>query len=470
MKQRTVYRMMIDGESVASGATLDVVNPATGEPFASVPECTPEQLDKAMSAAQRAFGTWKRDEDERRLVLDTAAEALLAETDTLSELITLEQGKPIAEARREVAGAAAWLRYYAKLRVEPEVIQDDAHAKITVVRRPMGTVAAITPWNFPLLLSFWKIAPALAAGNTVVLKPSPYTPVTTLKVGEVLASIIPAGVLNVVSGGDSLGQRMTEHPVPRKISFTGSVATGKRVAQSAAPDLKRVTLELGGNDAAILLDDVDPGAIANDLFWAAFGNCGQVCSGIKRVYVPQSIFGEVAEALLGEAKDVVVGDGRDEATQIGPVQNRPQYERVRELVDDALNSGARAVSGGKAMNSPGYFFEPTILTDVHDGMRIVDEEQFGPVLPLIPYTELSEAVDAANATQFGLGGSVWGKEEDRLNSVAADLECGVVWKNAHKMLGPATPFGGVKWSGMGVENGPWGLYGMTDLQMVWDKR
>jgi acyl-CoA reductase-like NAD-dependent aldehyde dehydrogenase len=468
--QSTSYCMLIDGNGVESQTTFDVLNPANADPFASVPDCTPEQLDAAMAAAQRAFRTWRSDVDERRVVLEKAADALLAETGSLGRLLTLEQGKPIDEARREVAGAAAWLRYYARLEIEPEVIQDDESARITVVRRPMGPVAAITPWNFPLLLSFWKVAPALAAGNTVVLKPSPYTPVTTLRVGEILGGIIPPGVLNVVSGGDVLGQRMTQHPVPRKVSFTGSVATGKRVAQSAAPDLKRVTLELGGNDAAILLDDVDVHAIASDLFWSAFGNCGQVCAGLKRVYVPRPILDDVIDALVAEAGRVVVGDGLDEATTMGPIQNRPQFDRVKGLVDDALDAGARAAVGGRAIDAAGYFFEPTILTDVRDGMRIVDEEQFGPVLPVVPYDDVDEALEAANGTRFGLGGSVWGTDQDRVAAVAGALECGVVWRNAHKMLNPATPFGGSKWSGIGVENGHWGYEGMTELQMVWDQR
>ncbi|MCI3949721.1 MAG: aldehyde dehydrogenase family protein, partial [Acidimicrobiales bacterium] len=291
-------------------------------------------------------------------------------------------------------------------------------ALVEVLRKPLGVVAAITPWNFPVSLASWKIAPALLAGNTMVLKPSPFTPLSSLRIGELLRAALPPGVLNVVSGGDALGGWMTAHPVPRKISFTGSVATGKRVAAAAAPDLKRVTLELGGNDPAILLDDVDPDAVVDKVFWAAFANNGQVCSAIKRVYVPEALYGRVVDALADRARAVRVGDGAAEGTELGPVNNRPQFERVAELVDDAVRGGARAVAGGSAREGSGYFFEPTILADVSDGTRIVDEEQFGPALPVIAYRDLDDAVERANATHFGLSGSVWSGDPDRGAEVA----------------------------------------------------
>jgi acyl-CoA reductase-like NAD-dependent aldehyde dehydrogenase len=263
---------------------------------------------------------------------------------------------------------------------------------------------------------------------------------------------------------------MTAHPVPRKISFTGSVATGKRVAAAAAPDLKRVTLELGGNDPAILLDDVDPDAVVDKVFWAAFANNGQVCSAIKRVYVPEALYGRVVDALADRARAVRVGDGAAEGTELGPVNNRPQFERVAELVDDAVRGGARAVAGGSAREGGGYFFEPTILADVSDGTRIVDEEQFGPALPVIAYRDLDDAVERANATHFGLSGSVWSGDPDRGAEVAARLECGTAWSNTHLVLQPHQPFGGAKWSGLGVENGPWGLLAFTELQVLYRAR
>ncbi|MFC5185027.1 aldehyde dehydrogenase family protein [Actinomadura harenae] len=460
------YTMTIGGEGVAAAGTFGVVNPATGEVAEQAPDATREQLDAAMDAAEAARAGWRADEKARREALRAAADVLFARSEEIGRVITLEQGKPLGEATMEAVGAGVWLKYFADLEVPREVIQDDASAFVEVVRRPLGVVAAITPWNFPLLLAAWKLGPALLAGNTVVLKPSPYTPLSSLLVGEALRDVLPPGVLNVVSGGDELGAWMTAHPVPRKISFTGSVATGKRVAASAAPDLKRVTLELGGNDPAILLDDVDPAAVADKLFGAAFLNNGQVCSAVKRVYAPEAIYDDVVEALAARAREAKVGDGTSEGVKFGPINNRPQFERVSELVADAIAGGAKAAAGGRPMDRPGYFFEPTILSDAKDGTRIVDEEQFGPALPVVAYRDLDEAVARANGTHFGLSGSVWGGDADRAAEVAGRLECGTSWVNTHLALAPHQPFGGFKWSGVGVENGPWGLYGFTDLQVI----
>ena len=301
----------------------------------------------------------------------------------LAPVLTAEQGKPLSDAGVEVFASAIWTQYFANLEMAPQIIQDDDEAYVELARRPLGVVAAITPWNYPLLLGFWKIAPALLAGNTLVLKPSPYTPLTTLKIGELLRDVFPPGVVNIVSGGDELGAWMTSHPVPRKVSFTGSVETGKKVAMSAAPDLKRVTLELGGNDPAIVLDDADPAVVASAIFAGAFMNNGQVCSAVKRVYVPEALYDDVVEGLAAHARSIKVGEGTEEGVKLGPINNEPQYERVKELVADALSHGATAVTGGKAMDGAGYFFEPTILAGLSDGTRIVDEEQFGPALPVV---------------------------------------------------------------------------------------
>jgi acyl-CoA reductase-like NAD-dependent aldehyde dehydrogenase len=460
------FVMTIGGDTVPTGETFGVRNPATGEVFAQAPECSREQLDAAFDAASKAARDWKSDEAARRATLLKVADVLLASTGELSPVLTSEQGKPLGDAAVEVFAAAIWCQYFANLETPPQVIQDDAEAFVEVVRRPLGVVAAITPWNFPLTLAFWKIAPALLAGNTMVLKPSPFTPLSTLKVAEMLRDVLPPGVLNVVSGGDELGAWMTSHPTPRKISFTGSIETGKKVAMSAAPDLKRVTLELGGNDPAIILDDADPATVAKAIFAGAFNNNGQVCSAIKRVYVPEALHDEVVEALAGYAKAVKVGDGTEPDSKLGPINNAPQFVRVKELVADALSQGARAVTGGHAMDRPGYFFEPTILAGLSDGTRIVDEEQFGPALPVISYRDLGDAIDRANATHFGLSGSVWSADPDRAAAVAAELECGTAWVNTHLALSPQQPFGGFKWSGVGVENGPWGLAEFTEFQAM----
>jgi acyl-CoA reductase-like NAD-dependent aldehyde dehydrogenase len=461
------FSMTISGSAAPTEKTFEVVNPATSSVYAEAPDCTKEQLDAAFESAAKAYRDWRLDEKLRRQTLHKIGDALFGVAAELAPVLTSEQGKPLSDAGTEVFGAGIWFKYYADLELKPEVIQDDGNAYTEVIRKPLGVVAAITPWNFPLVLASWKIAPALLAGNTMVLKPSPFTPLSTLKLGELLRDILPPGVLNVVSGGDELGKWMTSHPIPRKISFTGSVATGKHVAAAAAPDLKRVTLELGGNDPAIILDDVEPAAIADKLFWGAFQNNGQVCSAIKRVYVPERLYDDVVEALAERARSVKVGDGTAEGTQLGPINNKPQFERVKELVADAVKGGAKAVTGGKPMDGNGYFFEPTILADVSDGTRIVDEEQFGPALPVVAYRDLDDAVERANATHFGLSGSVWSADPDRGADVAARLECGTAWVNSHLALAPHQPFGGAKWSGIGVENGPWGYYGFTELQVIY---
>jgi acyl-CoA reductase-like NAD-dependent aldehyde dehydrogenase len=460
------FTMTIDGQAAPTAATFDVLNPATNDVYAQAPECSKEQLDAAMESSAKAFRDWRADENARRDALRQAAGILLGASGDVAPILTAEQGKPLSDANLEIFAAGMWLQYYADLEVPREVIQDDDSAFVEVVRKPLGVVAAITPWNFPVTLASWKIAPALLAGNTMVLKPSPFTPLSTLKIGELLRDVFPPGVFNIVSGGDGLGSWMTSHPVPRKISFTGSVATGKKVAAAAAPDLKRTTLELGGNDPAILLDDVDAAEVADRVYRYAFANNGQICSAIKRVYVPEGIYDEVVDALATHARAAKVGDGTDPETQLGPINNRPQYDRVSELVADALKGGARAVAGGKPIDSPGNFFEPTILADITDGTRIVDEEQFGPALPVIPYREIDDAVERANATHFGLSGSVWSGDADRAAEVAERLECGTAWVNTHLALAPHQPFGGAKWSGLGVENGTWGLYGFTELQVL----
>jgi len=460
------YVMTIDGQAVPAEQSFGVINPATGEVFAQAPECTREQLDAALEAAHKAQLSWKTDAAARTEALLAAADAVDAAAKELGPLLTAEQGKPVAQAITEVKGVALWLRHFAKLDLPREVIQDDERVFAEVVRRPIGVVAAITPWNFPLSMAAWKFAPALRAGNTVVVKPSPYTPLATLRLGEVLRDVLPPGVLNIVSGSDELGGWMTSHPLVRKITFTGSVATGKKVAAAAAPDLKRVTLELGGNDPAIVLDDVEIEAVAAKLFWSAFRNSGQVCIAVKRVYVPERLHDDLVEALAAKARAAKVGDGMAEGTDIGPINNKPQLERVSELVSDALSNGATAVAGGGPLDRPGYFFAPTVLTGVSDGTRIVDEEQFGPALPVIPYRDVDDALARANATNFGLGGSVWSADPDRAADVAERLETGTAWVNTHAALAPHQPFGGAKWSGIGVENGSWGLLGYTEIQVV----
>jgi acyl-CoA reductase-like NAD-dependent aldehyde dehydrogenase len=460
------FRMTIDGEPAESPEAIEVINPSTGKGFARAPDCGREQHDAAMEAAARAFPSWRDDESKRREALRACAGLIEDRASELAATLTREQGKPLARAREEVAGAAVWFAYTASLEVPVEVIQETEEARIEVRRRPLGVVAAITPWNYPLLLAVWKIAPALLAGNTVVAKPSPFTPLTTLALGELLRDALPPGVLNVLSGGDELGSWMTSHPVPRKISFTGSIETGKKVAAAAAPDLKRVTLELGGNDPAIVLPDVDPKQVAKGLFWGAFTNSGQVCSAIKRVYVHESQYAPLLEELAALSSAARMGDGFEPDVELGPINNRPQFERVIGLVEDAKARGAQIVSGGHPREGGGYFYEPTVVGGIREGTRLVDEEQFGPVLPVLPYRDVEEAIARANATHFGLSGSVWSRDPQRAAEIAGRLECGTAWVNQHLVIVPFAPFGGAKWSGIGVENGTWGLLGFTEIQTL----
>jgi acyl-CoA reductase-like NAD-dependent aldehyde dehydrogenase len=458
--------MTIDGEAAPSERTFDVVDPSTGSAFAAAPDCTSEQLDAAFAAAAGAYESWRTDEDERRAALRAAAAAIREAAGEIGRLLTTEQGKPLAQATGEAQAMASTLDFYAELELPPVDVRTTATAVVEVTRQPLGVVVAIAPWNFPLSLLSWKLAPALLAGNTVVAKPSPYTPLSTLKVGEVLRGVFPPGVLSVVTGTDELGAWMTAHPVPRKITFTGSVEVGKKVAASAAPDLKRLTLELGGNDAAIVLDDADLDAIADRLFWGAFSNNGQTCCAPKRLYVSSALLDDVVEALVERARAARVGSGLDEGTQLGPLANAPQLRRIQGLVGDAVAHGARAVSGGQQPEGEGYWFAPTIVTGAGEGTPLVDEEQFGPALPVLPYRDVEDAVAAANRTHFGLSGSVWGTDVDRAGAVARRLECGTSWVNAHPMVTPVQPFGGVKWSGVGVENGPEGYLSFTDVKVL----
>ncbi|MFJ4801346.1 aldehyde dehydrogenase family protein [Streptomyces murinus] len=441
------------------GARFAVVDPATGETFAKAPDQQPDELDAVVDRSHRAWHDWRADRAARTTALRGAADAVETAGDELARLLTREQGKPLTESYAEIARTAARLRYFADLAPRTRRITDGRPVHSEVRWRPLGPVAAIVPWNFPLQLAAAKFAPALAAGNTVVLKPSPFTPLATRLLGSVLATALPEDVLTVVTGREPLGARLASHPRIRHVTFTGSVPTGRAVARAAGASLARVTLELGGNDAAVLLDDIDVDRIADRLFWAAFRNCGQVCMAVKRVYAPARLHAEVVEALAQRAKSVAVGPGLDPATRLGPVNNAPQLARVEQVTEQALADGARAAAGGQRLDGPGYFFAPTILTDVPPDSPVVTEEQFGPVLPVLPYRSLNEAIDAANSTGFGLGGSVWGTDLDRAEAVADRLECGTAWINHHAELSLAQPFAGIKNSGVGVAGGPWGLYG-----------
>ncbi|MCU1656991.1 MAG: Betaine-aldehyde dehydrogenase [Pseudonocardiales bacterium] len=461
-----MFSMTIDGKPAETVATFDVVNPTSGEVEEQAPECTPDQLDVAMASAQQAFASWRKDADARRGAMEDLAKAIVANADELTAALVRESGKPVAVAAAEPAICATWLGYYAGMDMPRETLVDDDTALIELAHRPLGVVAAITPWNFPLGLAMWKIAPALRAGNTIVIKSSPFTPLASLIMGRIMGEVLPPGVVNTITGGDALGAAMTSHRVPRKVSFTGSVAAGKKVAVSSAADLKRVTLELGGNDPAILLEDADVPDAAAKLLGTAFFNTGQACALPKRIFAPTARYDEVVEAFAAVANSLRVGDPYDEATNLGPLSTKPQYERVTELVADAISHGARVAAGGGPVDGPGFFFRPTVLADVSEGIRIVDEEQFGPALPILRYDDIDDAVQRANDTEYGLCGSVWSADADRATDIAERLEVGTTFINTHAILPPSVQFGGAKSSGLGVENGLPGLLSFTEAQVV----
>lgn len=464
------YPMLIDGRLVETPESDDVINPATGQPFASCARATSAHVAAAVAAAARSFRDWRKDEAARRQKLRECAAALQSNATDIAQILSQEQGKPLMAATVEVFGAAMWFSYFAELKIEPEVLQDDAEKRIQIVRKPLGVVAAITPWNFPVILLAWKLAPALLAGNTVVAKPSEFTPLSSLLVAQLLKDILPAGTINVLSGPGAMGAELANHPEVRKISFTGSVATGKKVMQYAANDLKRVTLELGGNDPAIVLDDVDPAKVIDGLFWGAFTNSGQVCTAIKRLYVHEKVYAPIVDGLIERARAVKVGAGNEPDTQLGPINNRMQFEKVVGLVEDAKRHGGRVAVGGAPLGGAGYFYPPTIVTDVGPGVRLVDEEQFGTALPIIKYRNIDDAIAEANRTHYGLGGSVWTSDAARGTALVQELECGTGWVNQHMDITPFAPFGGCKWSGLGYENGKWGYDEFTEMQVVNLKR
>jgi acyl-CoA reductase-like NAD-dependent aldehyde dehydrogenase len=462
------YTHTIDGQAETSATHFDVINPATGAVFASAPDASPEQLDRAVSAAQRAYGSWQRISfAERRVIIEKFSESLAAHADEIAEILTREQGKPLSDAKGEVLYSASVIKALCQFEPQPEILRSNDNERVELHYRPLGVVGAITPWNFPILMAASKIGHALYAGNTVVLKPSPYTPLSTLLLGELARETLPAGVLNILAGGNDLGRWMTEHPRIAKISFTGSVATGKRVFASAAETLKRVTLELGGNDPALLLDDADLESAAVGIFNGAMGNAGQTCIAVKRVYAPESLHEPLIEILAQLAHAHRVGDGFKPGIQMGPIQNKMQYEKVLGLIEDARQyKDVRIFEGGQTFNKTGYFVAPTIIAGLGDETRLVAEEQFGPVLPILKVHDIDEAVRRANNTRFGLGASVWTKDVDRGAQVAAQIEAGSVWINFHPNYEAEIPFGGFKESGVGRELGRLGLLSHMEPQII----
>lgn len=460
--------MLIDGAIVPGEAFIQVVDPATGEPFARAPDATRAQLDRAVAAAARAFSGWSETPVvERRATVHRIAARLREHADEIGALLTREQGKPLRDAVGEVRRAADHMEALVALDISGHLLRDDGHERVWIRHRPLGVVGGITPWNVPVILAMAKVAQALYTGNTMVLKPSPFTPLSTLAVGQAIADVVPPGVVNFVSGGNDLGAWITGHPDIAKISFTGSVATGRRVMESAAGTFKRLTLELGGNDPAIVLPDVDIDAAADGIVRSTFANCGQVCMAIKRVYVHASIRDAMIGAMVERARAIRVGPGDDPATTMGPIQNRMQFEKVAALIEEVRRTpGAEIVTGGTVYRDGGYFVDPTIVTGLSDDSPLVRNEQFGPVMPVLVYEDIEDAIARANATDFGLGASVWTRDVDAGIAIAERLEAGSVWVNRHIGNAKDVPFGGAKYSGYGREQGVAGMLSYTEMQAV----
>ncbi len=463
------FALTIGGKRIETAQTFKVLNPADESVVAEAPQGTVALLDQAVEAARKALPGWSALSSEARAAkLMEIAEVIEKHHPELAELVTREQGKTQSGpgANMEVGGAVAWTRVTASLSLPEETIQDDAKGKILLRRKPVGVVGSITPWNWPLMIAVWHIMPAIRIGCTVVIKPSPYTPLSTLRLVELMNTVLPPGVINVVTGDAEVGSRMVTHPGINKIVFTGSINTGKKVMGGAADTLKRLTLELGGNDAGIILPGTKIEPLLEKLFWGCFINAGQTCAALKRLYVHSSQYEEVVSKFADYVSKIPVGNGMDAKSLIGPLTNKMQLDKVASYVDEARARGARIVTGGVRPKGPGFFYPLTVIADATDDMLVVKEEQFGPVIPIVKYETVDQAIAKANSLEVGLGGSVWGDDSAAAATTAARLECGTAWVNQHGGLHPMAPFGGVKCSGIGVEFNVDGLKEYTTVQVL----
>ncbi len=460
-------QMIINGERVGatSGATMEVRNPATGDVVDTVPRADASDTQRAIQAAADAFASWSKLAAHKRAhILMQATACVRAKLEDVAALLTSEQGKPIRDSRIEAERFADNIEIYAGLIAGGalsgrHVPLPSQKAMGLVVRRPIGVVGAIIPWNFPLTLMANKIAPAMAVGNTVVVKPASTTPLATLRLAELmLEGGLPPGVLNVVTGpGGVVGEELIRHPLVRKIGFTGETGTGKQVARSAAEELKHVTLELGGSDAAIVCDDADLDLAAKNVAIGRFFNAGQACLAIKRVYVFEGVADEFIDKVAARAKRLKLGSGTDTSAQMGPLHTDKQRAEIESQLADAVERGGRVVAGGLRPSGSqfdkGYFFEPTVVVDVPEGARVWTEETFGPLLPIMRVHDLDEALEKANSSEFGLGSSIFTRDMGKAQRAIDELEAGYTWVNAVQIAHDELPFGGTKHSGYGKEHG-----------------
>ncbi|CEJ62739.1 Putative Aldehyde dehydrogenase [Penicillium brasilianum] len=467
----TTFQNVINNQLSSTAVTRNGINPATEEPNLEVPIATKEDLDNAVQAARTAFKSWSKTSfQERRAALHAYANAIEANIDGFSKTLTMEQGKPLSQSRTEVGMVGTWIRGLSSIEIPTNTIEDTEDRKIIQRYTPIGVAGAIVPWNFPVLLAIGKIVSAVYTGNTVIVKPSPFTPYCGLKLAELATQFFPPGVIQCLSGDDSLGPMMTEHPGIDKISFTGSIATGKRVMASCSKTLKRVTLELGGNDPAIICDDVDVDAIIPKVGVLCYLCSSQICMMIKRLYVHEKIYDQFLHKLLAFVKTLKVGDGTETDVFFGPVQNKMQFEKARNLLNSISTEKLKAVLGGSVEESKGYFIQPTIIENPPESSRVVQEEPFAPILPVMQWSDEEDVIQKANAMGTGLGASVWSKDFGRATHIADQLESGMVWVNTHFDVLPTVPFGGHKQSGIGVEWGLNGLLTYCNSQTQWLKQ
>lgn len=444
------------------------INPATLEEIGRIPITTEEELDQAVRNADSAFTQWKTDRTYRQELLHSCALELTRKSAEIVPLLVMEQGKTATEAGGEMWISAKNFTHAAQIEWADEEFGPDVAGRTARIQRvPLGAVAAIVPWNFPVFLMVAKIAPALAVGNTVVVKPAESVSLVVDKVVEVLAAILPEGVIQVVHGGPAIGKALVEHPLIRKVTFTGSTGVGKLIMKQAAEAITPVTLELGGNDPAIVLDDADIASTAQFLVNSAFFNAGQMCVAPKRAYVPAGKVDEFCQVFSELMARLTVGDGLAPGTTMGPLHNKAQLDFVQGLLDKAVAGGATIVAGGKpGTDLPGYFLEPTLVRGVDDSAEIVALEQFGPVFPVVAYSSLDEVIATVNAQEFGLGASVWGADEAAATAVAERIDAGSVWVNQHNALEVELPFGGTKSSGFGREGGLAGIEDFLQTRVI----
>lgn len=447
--------------------TFTVLNPAYETVIAEVASASTEQVNHTIQSALTAFKQWKNVSDAvvneafAKIVAD-----LRAEKDDIAKLITLEQGKTLGMAQFEVEAGASWIEYLASLEIPVETIQDPSGKTIQVFNRSLGVVASITPWNWPFMIAVWHLFPALKTKNCIVNKPSEYTPLSTIKLVEIINRHLPQGVCSIVLGKGVVGQSLSEHPDIAKVTFTGSTRTGQSILSHSVNSLKSVVLELGGNDVGIVLEDADVDSTAEKIFGSAFLNAGQTCAALKRLYIHENVYDALTEKLAQIANAQVLGDGMDASTSFGSVQNKMQYDKVKSLIADAVAHGGQIITQNKSVPESGYFIAPTLVTNVQEGVALVDEEQFGPVLPIVKFSDIDEVIQRTNNTSFGLGGSVWSKDIEKAKHIASQMETGTVWINSHSDLSPAAAFGGWKLSGLGYSFGLDGLLLFTHKQAI----